>query len=135
MLGSGACGHDGALLELHLCARGDFESDDVVVDILHLSVDAADGDNVLAHGEGVAEFLDFLLLLVLGTNHEEIYDGEEYNHHNNHFETAATSGSAKALASVIGEDELNKGVAKVKSMKEGVETEVALSEIIEYFTV
>ena len=36
---------------------------------------------------------------------------------------------------VIGEDELNKGVAKVKSMKEGVETEVALSEIIEYFTV
>ena len=36
---------------------------------------------------------------------------------------------------VIGEDELNKGVAKVKSMKEGVETEIALSEIIEYFTV
>lgn len=35
---------------------------------------------------------------------------------------------------VIGEDELNKGIAKVKSMKDGIETSIALSEIVEYFT-
>lgn len=35
---------------------------------------------------------------------------------------------------VIGEDELNQGIAKVKSMKDGIETSIALSEIVEYFT-
>lgn len=34
---------------------------------------------------------------------------------------------------IIGDDELNNGIAKVKSMKDGIETSVALSEIIEYF--
>lgn len=35
---------------------------------------------------------------------------------------------------VIGEDELNQGIAKVKSMKDGIETSISLSEIVEYFT-
>lgn len=34
---------------------------------------------------------------------------------------------------VIGEDELNQGIAKVKSMKDGIETSISLSEIVEYF--
>lgn len=35
---------------------------------------------------------------------------------------------------VIGENEIENGVAKIKSMKEGIESEVKLTDIIDYFT-
>ena len=42
---------------------------------------ASDGSDILAHGQRVAEFLYFLLTLLLRANHEEIDDGEEHDHH------------------------------------------------------
>ena len=42
--------------------------------------DAADGQHVVAHGQGAAQVVRFLLPLVLGADHEEIEHGEhEYD--------------------------------------------------------
>jgi hypothetical protein len=46
------------------------------------AVEAADGDNVLTFLQGVAELLNFFLLLALRANHEEVDNGEEHDHHN-----------------------------------------------------
>ena len=87
----GGDGIDTLFGDFDLHAFADFEHDaaGVLIDALHGAVDAGDGDDLLSDGERVAEVHQFFLFLVLRTNHEEVEDGEENDHHHNHGDVAA----------------------------------------------
>ena len=67
---------DAALLYLDFYAGGNFYGYDIVggVNLFYNAVDTAGGDDVVAYLKGVAELFNFLLLLLLGKNHEEIHN-------------------------------------------------------------
>ena len=74
---------DVGLLYRDLYIACNFEHNDIlcVVNLLDFSVNASVGYDIHSRFEGVAEFLDFLLLLLLRTYHEKIHDGENCHNH------------------------------------------------------
>ena len=64
----------------------DFNHEDVVhiINVLNGAIETACGHDLLSALNGIAEVLDFLLFLLLRTNHEEVHDGEHNNKHDNH---------------------------------------------------
>ena len=56
---------------------GGFENEGIVLDVDDSADDTADGGNLIADGKAVSHCSGFLLLLSLGTDHEEVHDNEE----------------------------------------------------------
>lgn len=83
LCGCGACGIDGSLFKGEVYSVRYVEHNFTVVHRLDGAVQTSNSDHGLTNRERIAEVVDFLLFLLLRTNHEEIHHcAEEHKHQN-----------------------------------------------------
>ena len=90
LLGVGGSGINRALVDFYCNAVGNAHNDISSGNFLDFSIDTTGGNNGVAFLETFAEFLDLLLLFLLGTNHHEIEDGDKQHNHDDARPSAAT---------------------------------------------